>query len=205
MNGSSLHIRYFCLSLDDISAFAANRCMHSFLIAFLFLPLFEGIVAGDGILLLVRYKNATESTGLVNNVSLSNAFPGGEILSMTVVDVATIQTNSTGSASDSSSGSNTGIIIGSVVGGVGVVMIIGGIIFFAQSKKAGDGASLFNPEEQERLLHQRNARYANPDQYQQPSQVPAANSSCMTSRADSGRIIRVDLVRFVPDMVGWAG
>ena len=203
MNGSSLHIRYFCLSLDDISAFAANRCMHSFLIAFLFLPLFEGIVAGDGILVLVRYKNATASTGLINNVSLSNAFPGGEILSMTVVDVATIQTNSTGS--DSSSGSNTGIIIGSVVGGVGVVMIIGGIIFFAQSKKAGDGAGPLNPEEQERLLHQRNARYANPDQYQQPSQVPAANSSCMTSRADSGRIIRVDLVRFVPDMVGWAG
>ena len=124
--------------------------MHSCLKVFLLLPCLGYAVAGDGILVRVRYSNGTQGQGVIANASAILGFPGAEIMSSAVVDVATLK--SLDVSSDSSSGGlSTGAILLIVCGVLAGVIVLGLVIWDMLRNR--NAKNLVHPEERERLLH----------------------------------------------------
>ena len=163
--------------------------MRVFFVALLVLPLVQAVKAGDGILLKLRLKNGTEHSTLLPNVSQIVGFPDADILSSIVVDVANPISNTTKNEESSSDGLSTGAIIGIVAGSVGGVLLLAGVFYFL-SRKNEDKRESSDSSEAEGLLPKKKADSA---------------GKGMNSSLENGRVIRVDLVRFVNERNGWPG
>jgi len=164
--------------------------MRVFFLALLVLPFVQAVAAGDGILIKLKLKNGTQVSALIANVSHIAGFPGADILSSTVVDDVNTLSNTTDSGGGSSSdGLSTGAIIGIVAGSVGGVLLLAGVFYFISRKKEDRQESPESSESEELL----------------PKKKTDSAGRGMKSCLDTGRVIRVDLVRFVNERDRWHG